>query len=85
MKLHEEGILLLDAKVYYKQAGMWMAAEDTGKTIEQAYEMMKKTIDFYCESVTDIKENLYEIGKMRSAIEQKNPGLIDEINDILSW
>ncbi len=36
IKLQEEQILLLDAKVYYKQAGMWIAAENTGETLEQA-------------------------------------------------
>ena len=33
IKLQREQLLLLDAKVYYKQAGMWIAAEDAGETL----------------------------------------------------
>ena len=43
MKYQDEQIRLLDAKVYYKQAGMWIAAENTETTLEEAYNMMEKT------------------------------------------
>ena len=85
IKLQEEQILLLDAKVYYKQAGMWKAAEDTGETLEQAYGMMEKTTETFVNAVEDVKASLNNIGDVAPEIEKTNPGLVDEITDILNW
>lgn len=85
IKLQEQQILLLDAKVYYKQAGMWIAAENTGETLEKVYEMMEKTTKTFARTVDEIKDSLGSIGEMAPAIEKKNPGLIDDITDILNW
>lgn len=85
IKLQEEQIMLLDAKVYYKQAGMWIAAEDAGETLEEAYGMMEKTTETFAKAVVDVKDSLSNIGEMSSAIEEKNPGLIDDISNILEW
>lgn len=85
MKLQKEQILLLDAKVYYKQAGMWIAAEDVGETLEEAYGMMEKTTETFAQAVVDVRDSLNNIGEMATAIEDKNPGLIDDITDILEW
>lgn len=85
IKLQEEQILLLDAKVYYKQAGMWKAAEDTGETLEQAYSMMEKTTETFVNAVEDVKASLNNIGDVAPEIEKTNPGLVDEVTDILNW
>lgn len=85
IKFQKEQILLLDAKVYYKQAGMWIAAEDVGETLEEAYGMMEKTTETFAKAVVDVKDSLNSIGEMAPAIEEKNPGLIDDITDILEW
>ena len=85
IRLQKEQILLLDAKIYYKQAGMWIAAEDTGETLKEAYDMMEKTTERFAKAVVDIKNSLNNIGEISSAIEKKNPGLIDDISDVLKW
>ncbi len=85
MKLQEEQLCLLDAKVYYKQAGVWIAAESTGKTLEEAYDTMEKTTKTFAKAVDDMKDSFDSIGEMAPAIEKKNPGLIDDITDILNW
>ena len=85
IKLQKEQILLLDAKVYYKQAGMWIAAEDAGETLEEAYGMMEKTTETFAQALVDERDSLNNIGEMATAIEDKNPGLIDDITDILEW
>lgn len=85
IKLQKEQILLLDAKIYYKQAGMWIAAEDAGETLKEAYDMMEKTTERFVKAVVDIKDSLNNIGEISSAIEKKNPGLIDDISDVLEW
>ncbi len=80
-----EKIFLLNAKVFYKQANMWIAADNTGKTIEEAYEMMNETSKFFSESYQEIKTNMKKIGNYIPDIAEKNPKLINEINDILKW
>lgn len=85
IKMQKEQILLLDAKVYYKQAGMWISAEDAGVTLEEAYRMMEKTTEIFAKAVVDVKDSLNNIGEMTFAIEEKNPGLLEEISDILEW
>lgn len=85
IKLQGEQLLLLDAKVYYKQAGMWIAAEDAGETLEEAYKAMEKTTRMFAKTVIDIKDSLNNIGEMVPAIKDKNPGLIDDMSEILEW
>jgi len=84
IKLQEEQILLLDAKVYYKQAGMWIAAENAGVTLEQAYGMVEKTTDIFMKAVEEVKDSLDSIEPMVPKIEAKNPGLVDDIIDQLN-
>lgn len=85
IKLRNEEIYLLDAKLYYKQAGMWIAAEDAGHAIEEAYSMMEATTKQYVEAVQNIKESLAHIQDTAAKVEEKNPGLIRELTDILEW
>ena len=85
IKLQAEQLLLLDAKVYYKQAGMWVAAENTGETLEEAYGMMEKTSETFVKAVEDVKSSFNNIGEMAPAIEDNNPRLVDDIIDILNW
>ncbi len=85
IKLYNEQIMLLDAKVFYKEADMWLSAKSAGETISQAYDMMEKTTTYYVESLTEIREDLNRIGEYATGIQKKNPGLIDDISDILTW
>ncbi len=85
IKLVEEELFLLNAKVYYSQTGMWITAESVGKTLEEAYGIMEKTAKVLLNSIEDNKKALSNIGEMVPEVEKKNPGLIDEIKDILFW
>ena len=85
IELVNEQLFLSNTKIYYKQAGMWIEAENAGKTIEEAYEMMEKTAQCFVESMSEIKENMKKIGNYAPQIEEHNPGLISDIDDILNW
>lgn len=85
IKLQKEQLYLLDAKVYYKQAEMWIAAEDAGATIEEAYKLMEDTTVELVNAVADIQASLDHIDDMIPKIEEKNPGLKAELADILKW
>lgn len=80
-----EQIFLLNGKTFYKQAEMWIAAENAGKTIEEAYSMMEKTAEAYAMAYSDMKSDLKRIGGYAAGIEKKNTGLLEDINDILQW
>ncbi len=89
IKLQEEQLILLDAKVSYKQADMWISAEKAGETIEEAYSLMENTTAEFVKSYSDIKESLKSIDESIDEsiekAEEKNPGLKSELSDALKW
>lgn len=85
MALYSEMTTLSNAKVFYKQAGMWIAAESTGETIKQACNTAEAAGIYYIEAMGDINKSLSKIETYLPAVQEKNPGLTDEILDILRW
>lgn len=85
IKLRTEQLQLLDSKVYYKQAGMWIAAESTEETLNQAYNVMEQTVEEFSKAVSDISASLNNIGEVSKNIEEKNPGLINDLSEIIEW
>ena len=85
MRIYEEQIALTDAKMFYKQADTWIAAENAGEAIAKAYEQIDKTTEKFVETMKENAEDLEKIGEYAPEIEKKNKGLIDEINTILEW
>lgn len=80
-----EQLYLLNAKTFYKQANMWIAAKDAEESMEEAKYMMNEAIIIFNEAFQDIDGDLKKIKGYVPLIEEKNPGLIDDINDILIW
>ena len=64
---------------------MWIAAEDTGKSIEEAYQVMIVSVKRYQESIRQISEDMKKLDKLIPEVEKNNPGLTDDIYDILKW
>lgn len=85
IRIYEEQIALTDAKMFYKQADMWIAAENTGETIERAYQMIETSAVFWAGSIQEISNDLERIGEYVPEIRDKDPGLLEEIDDILTW
>ena len=52
--LNNENLLLINSKVYYKQANVWITAENTSGSITKAYEAMEA-------SAIETIRTLYEI------------------------
>ena len=80
----EDGMLQI-AKLFYMQEGMWIEAVDTEKAIQELTETTEKTMLYYIESCDDISESIENIGNTAIEAEKRNPGLINEMKDILSW
>lgn len=62
-KLTSEQLKLMNAKVYYKEADMWIEAESAGKSINEAYDMIAPSIQHYVKTWTDIHTNLDNISQ----------------------
>lgn len=85
LKFKAESEMLQTAKVFYMQEGMWIEAADTERAMQELYNTAEKSTVYFIESWNDISESLDNIGNNVAAIEEKNPGLVDDIKDILQW
>ena len=83
--MQEQQLLLLQAKVFYKQADVWIAAESVEKTLDDAYKLMEDATVAYAEAEESIKDSFDRISDNVCEIEKKNPGLISKIDDTLKW
>lgn len=85
MKLCQEQIEWSEAKVYYKEADMWISAEDTGKAIQEAYDTAEKATQYYAESIADIEENMGVISGELAQVASTDVEFASDIKDILNW
>jgi hypothetical protein len=81
--LYSKHLHLLNAKVFYKQADVYIAAEGTAQAIFELHDMMHIAIDQYIQALNENDKDLKSID--RTGIEQKNPGLIDKLIDNIAW
>lgn len=78
LQVVNEIIVLNNAKVYYKQAEMWIEAENTEKEIEEMYETMEASIGYLVESAKDIALDMAEIKARIPDITANNSHKIEE-------
>ena len=79
IQIYMEQICLSNAKLFYKQADMWISAKEAGLAIFDTYQALEKAIVLYHKVLTDNEHALAEIKSNIKAVKKKNPGLIDEI------
>ncbi|MCQ2191716.1 MAG: hypothetical protein MJZ23_02470 [Paludibacteraceae bacterium] len=82
---NSEQIFLYNAKVFYKQGQMWIAAEDATKAVLEMEKTAEKSVVFFCESLASISDDLMKISRSMDAVEFKNPGLLDELSNALKY
>lgn len=83
MDLYSKMLNFYGAKIYYKDADMWISAENAEIATLHACDSAKNAAVFFAETFSEIKENLNGISKSVSRIEMKNPGLTKELADLL--
>ena len=81
--LNSKMLNFYSAKIYFKQADMWIAAEKAEVATQEMYRMAQKAISFFADSLAAMKEDLSKIGTYVPGIDEYNPGLRDDIIDIL--
>lgn len=80
-----EYLFLLNCKTFYKQAEMWVAAENAGQTIDEAYAFAQNAVRLYAENFAAMQTDFRKIGKYIPKIEEKNKGLIKDMIDFIEW
>ena len=85
MMLNSEAILLIGAKVFYKQTDMWITAESTDKAIQEVYRIAEKTTYEFAQAWNEICAGSEKRREYAEKINQNNPELANELLDILRW
>ena len=85
LKLQNECLYLLNAKMYHGEALVWTAAKDADESIGAFYESLQKVFMQVSGDMEMTKENLNALKQLDvSAVEDKNPGLTDALLDALN-
>ena len=68
-----------EAEMYEAESDMWIAVQETQRSIDELYEQTEIVISHYKNVTQDIRDRQINIGKKIVAVEEKNPGMMDEI------
>ena len=70
--------------MFYKNADMWMSAEDASKAVQETTAIAQQSISYFTNSREAISTDLGSVSNDKENIEKNNPDLIDTIKDILN-
>ena len=79
IQIYMEQIHLCNARVFYKQADMWLSAKEAGLAICDAYQSAEQAVVLYDRTLVENDRALTDIQKNVKTIKKKNAGLIDDI------
>lgn len=84
-KLKGEQIELLNAKLFYKEADMWIEAENTDKAIREAYVVMDMAAVEFASAWAEIQEGSKNRRYCIDQIKEKDKDFADELADLIEW
>lgn len=85
MSIYSEQLHLMNAKIFYLQGDVWVAAGETASSINQALNTMEQSIMIMSKSWVESKEALAIIKpQLVNSIDEKNPKLIGNILESLN-
>lgn len=85
MRVYCEQLHYMNAKIFYAQAGMWVAAESTQQTINEAFVMMEQAVKRFEDTIKENSDSLTKIGLYAHDIDQTNPGMKQDILKELNY
>lgn len=74
---------LAGAQVAYRQGDVWLAAQRTEATLQEAEQLMQQAVRLTAVARRDNRESLRRIAEARPGIEARNPGLLASIQRTL--
>lgn len=83
--LYDRKIAGLNGKMYFKEAEMWVSAEEAGKSVEEAYQYIFKVKKEMKDSIARISSSLDKIEEHLKTVDEKNPGLKESMLNTLKW
>lgn len=99
MHIMAEQLILMNAKLYYKtavvfvaeqdvfdkQKEMWIAARSTTETLDMAYRSLEEAVVVYINTLAEINDYMEKISAYVPEIEKHNPGLTQKLKERLRW
>lgn len=85
MTLQSEQLELLNAKVFYKQADMWIEVENTEKSIQEAYKCMETAITEFSDAWEETKSGSESRKRSADAIREEHKDFANDLLDKLEW
>ena len=85
MILLGEQLELLNAKLFYKEADMWIEAENTDKALKEAVVMMDNTANAFVDTWEEIKEGSDRRKDYAEKIRNQNKNFANELSDLIEW
>lgn len=85
IKLKGEQLELLNAKLFYKEADMWIEAENTDKAIQEVYVIMDKAANEFSDTWNEFVEGSENRMQYVEKIRTNNKEFADELADLLEW
>ena len=85
IRLRGEELQLLNARVFYKEADMWIAAENTNKAIEEAYVIMEKATEDFVDTWNEIRGGSVKRREYIDRIMEDNSDFAKELSDLIEW
>lgn len=79
MVLLSEQIELLNARVFYYQADMWVQIENTERAVDELLKEVEQSFIFVNKAYDDMSQSVERIGQLVQKAEQKNPGLTKDL------
>lgn len=74
---------LIEAKVFYSQAGVWVSAQNLSSTLNELYRETKNYYIEYSNRMAETSNSLKNIADSISKVKENNPKLIKDLKDIL--
>lgn len=73
---------LMQAKVFYRQASMWVAAKDTEQAIQDATAAAQQAVVFYIDSLAQMETDMETVGWHVKKLDSQDRA---ELRDLLKW
>ncbi len=76
---------LLNAKLFYKEADMWIEAENTEQSLAETFTIMEETAAVFVDTWEEIKESSMQRKEYAGRLKENHPEDTDDILDLLEW
>lgn len=79
IQVYMEQLCLYNAKVFYKQANMWISVQEAGQAILEAYQETEHSVSLLLSTMQSNQKSLENIQHNIDSFKKKNPGVIRDI------